>query len=441
MLRDKCSERLDILYNLGNGLSSLAELQRSDDSNWYLNTSDFRREARQCFEIAGSSHGDIQLKARAKTNHANLLAQSHRWLEAYELYREALTLDPKNVIASSGAVKVLLRAIHLGIGPRSILESLAAHYVTQAQLYRGELTKYAGKRDSKILDDLPQQLDESVQWPPDLANTDEYTRFVGENHLALSLTIEGLNPDLKRWDSLSIQSITENMDVEFGVPPIFAMFNTLKADYMAARWLAFQAIHGQVRESGSYFDTLDYALYGIKESLLTLAQRSAFDILDRLAVAASEYFRLEGSPTSIYFLKRWHVMKGRELKKPLEWQPAILDEVEQGNTALVALSELAEDIATGGYLEQKKTLRNASTHRFVILHDLSISKSLKSNFIEHYEFEDFRDQTIASLRMVRAALIYLVESVSMREARQARTLGIVAPLEVPLHHWIRSEQE
>jgi len=435
-------DRMDIIYNLANGLSTLAQITKLPIGQWYLKTSDYRREARLHFESVGQSKAaEFGIMARAKTNQANLLNQSFRWLEAYELYREAIRLDPKNVIAASGAVKLLLRAADRRLGHSKLLKALAARYLRLFREHQGQLVEYGGSRAEKILGELPSDLDEDVDihWPPDLSNADNFTRFVADNNLSLSLTIEGLDPDLRYWDSLSIHSIHEDLGTPYGVPPIFAMFNVLKADYLAARWLAYQAIHNLARESGSYADTLDYAMYGIRESLFTLAQRSAIDILDRIAVAASEYLGLKDSPSSTYFWKRWHVTEGRSLKRPLEWQPAITNEIDKGNTALIALAELAEDIAVGGYLQPKRTLRNESTHRFVILHDMGSSGSRESRYVKHFNVEDFKKQTISALKLVRSALFYFVEMITIHESQLEREEGLSVPLEVPPHHWIRGD--
>lgn len=433
-------DRMDIIYNLANGLSALAQITKLPIGQWYLKTSGYRREARLHFESVGQSKtAEFGIMARAKTNQANLLNQSFRWLEAYELYREAIRLDPKNVIAASGAVKVLLRAADRKLGHSKLLKALAARYLRLFREHQSQLGEYGGSRAEKILDELPSDLDVDIHWPPDLSNADDFTRFVADNNLSLSLTIEGLNPDVRYWDSLSIQSIREDLDTPHGVPPIFAMFNVLKADYLAARWLAYQAIRNLARESGSYADTLDYAMYGIRESLFTLAQRSAIDILDRIAVAASEYLGLKGSPSSIYFWKRWHVNDGHELKRPLEWQPVIKNEIDKGNTALIALAELAEDIAVGGYLAPKRTLRNESTHRFVIVHDMGGSGSRESRYVKHFNVEDFKIQTISALKLVRAALFYFVEMITIHESQLEREDGLSVPMEVPPHHWIRGD--
>jgi hypothetical protein len=106
----------------------------------------------------------------------------------------------------------------------------------------------------------------------------------------LSPTIEGLNPSLKRWDSLVIQSFTEPVGEDCGIPPLFAMFNALKSDFLLARFLAYQSLSDEIPDSGFYSDTLDYAVYGVQSAMLTLAQRACMDILDKIATATNEYF-------------------------------------------------------------------------------------------------------------------------------------------------------
>jgi len=51
----------------------------------------------------------------------------------------------------------------------------------------------------------------------------------------------------------------------------------MKADYILSRKLLFDAMEDNYKyvDTGFYSDTLDYATYGIKSSLLTLAQRAS----------------------------------------------------------------------------------------------------------------------------------------------------------------------
>jgi hypothetical protein len=264
---------------------------------------------------------------------------------------------------------------------------------------------------------------------PEFRHGDPYVQWVADNHLALAPTLEGHPPDVKRWDTLTIASITEDIATPHGVPPIFAMFNVLKADYLVARWLAYLAESDKLVDSGFYSDTLDYANYGTHQSLLTLAQRSAVDILDRLAVAVSEYLELPGSARDIYFRSRWHVMEGRQLKKPLQWQPEVASETALGNFSVIALAEVAEDVAAGGSLEEQQLTRHATTHRFVILHDMMVG-GRESPYMERWQQDAFGALTLDVLQHVRAAIMYLLQLITWHEHHKHSSGTVVLPLDV-----------
>lgn len=445
----KYPDRLDLKYNLANGLSSLHSFDtKVAPSSRYLETEVERRSARRLFATVGreATEGvfdpDVRrLAAQAKTNQANLLKDSYRWLEAFDSYKRAVDLDRTNAVASSGAAKLLQWCAARGIGPRDHLLGLAGYYKSLAVTAIEKTDQYHPQMAQALLAGLRENLPEAA--PNDgPSNPDEYTRFVADHDLALMPTLEGLRPEFERWDTLQLRSVREDIESSSAQPPpIFAMFNTLKADYLAARWNAFQALKGEdtLRETARYADTLDYANYGIAQSLLTLAQRSAVDILDRVAVAFSEYMDLPRPSDRggrIYFTNRWHI-PGDE--HDLAWQAEIADEIESGNTALIALSELARDFEREGALEEFKDWRHASTHRFVVLHEFGAGKAQESEYIERFDQGTFALHTLDSLRVTRAALFYLLEAIALREARLNEEGGFAGPMQVPMHDWVRGE--
>ncbi len=270
---------------------------------------------------------------------------------------------------------------------------------------------------------------------PDLSQANDYERFVAMNRLALSPTIEGLHLSLKRWDCLRIKSLAEPIGTPFGVPAVFAMFNVLKSDFLAARYLAYQSISGTFPDSGFYADTLDYAVYGVKTSMLLLAQRACIDVLDKVAVATSEYFGL-GDPERVDFSNRWFAPPKKD--QPLSWHPSLKPPIQSGNTAVIALAELSLDMRKGGALYQKKAYRHSSTHRFTVLHDIGCNPSRHSDHVEHYALEEFQVHVVESLQMVRSALLYFTEMISIGEAEKGDP-DKTATLSVPSHHSIRGE--
>src|SRR5215469_2259853 len=344
-------------YNLGNGLAALADLKPCAGSGWYLNTAEIRRQARHHFEKASSSKNNASVVSTALTNLANSLFRAHRWAEAYDAYTSALKHDLSNAVAATGAAKILLRCVARSIGDKRVLQSVAARHLKTAKLHPERISELAGiKAQNELARLLKTRLPERDL--PDLGNASDYEKFVARHRLALSPTIEGLNCSLKRWDSLRFTSITEGLGADSGVPSLFAMLNVMKSDFLAARYLAYQALSATFPESGLYADTLDYAVYGIVPSLLSLAQRACIDLLDKIAVATTEYFGIPDNAKVVYFWSRW--FDNSQRGQPLAWHPSLRPHIDKGNTALIALAEISLDIGEGGFLIRKKAFRHAS---------------------------------------------------------------------------------
>lgn len=408
-------ERPDIRYNLANGLFGLSEMEDVSDGIWHLNTWEMRREARRLYEFTTRNSKDPNLATQALTNIGNLLWRSYRWVEAYDSYIEAMNHDPSNGIAAARAAQLLLYYADIGIGDPEVLKGVALRHIHIFKDSSENILKYGGRR---ALESLSKLLESGAAKKPDrdTANLNRYESFVAKNRLALSATIEGLDRSASYWDSLIISSINKPVNIESGVSPVIAMFNIMKADYLLARRLAYYAFKGSFPESGNYYDTLDNANYGMDSSLITLAQRACFDILDKVAIAAAEYLGIKDLPRSVHFGNIWH-KKSRKTEVRFEWRPEILAEVEKGNSAIIALAELSEDLRGRGYLKVKKSLRNAATHRFVVLHKTSVEKVRKNKYIDHYTLDTIRSELISTLKMVRSTLLYFVEMIAIHEAQ------------------------
>lgn len=227
-------------------------------------------------------------------------------------------------------------------------------------------------------------------------------------------------------------------------PPVFAMFNMLKSDFILARDLAWRATDNKVWPStGRFADTLDFASYGPHTSALILAHRTALDLLDKVAVTANHYFGIGLAPDKVYFGKLWRgnpdkVTGARPLIEKVE------EAIRGGANALYGLVELAEDYeSSAGILRAQKNLRNAGTHRFVVLHDLGEPMhSRQTPEVEHHHHEQFSQEVLRALRVARSAIQMLALSIAQHEQALAqRTPGLVGSLMVPDHDWIRGRDE
>lgn len=437
-LQEEYPDNVQLKYNLANGLHALAKLTPFEDPSWYISTHLYRSNARQLFSGVSKSDEIKDISTQASTNLGNLLNSSYRWVEAFDSYNDALANDPSNGVASSGAAKILKHCLDTGIGnPDTIKHSINKYNaITESSMSR--IFQYAG---SIGMEGIRSEIT-SYDIEPEKSDTVElsdYERFVLKNRLALSPTIENTEMGIKRWDDLRIYSIREDVGSDQGVPPIFSMFNIMKSDYILARWLAYEPMNSDIPDTGYYSDTLDYGNYGAKYSLLTLAQRSAIDILDKIAVSTLEYLKMGGAKNA-HFKNAWY----NESDKGFRWKSKIKDSIFEGNTALIALTEISRDFSEkNGFLKSISSLRNASTHRFVVLHDFGgNSRARQSKSVEHYPIEEFADSLIDTLKVVRSSLMYYFEFVAISESiKNQNNSGFVGQLDVPSHHYIRGEDE
>ncbi len=417
-------------YNLANGLTALADLDPYEGRSWYLKTSLWRQRAKGLYQCCAEADTDRDLRARAQTNLGNALLKAFRFIEAYDCYSRALEFDSTNTVAAAGAARVLLSYAASGIGDQETLLVAANEHLHYARRNPERFRELAGERAFTEFAPLLQHSFPTLQ-RADLKKATAYQRFVRDHRLALSPTIEGLDISLKRWDSLRLPGIFEPQGTHYQIPTVFATFNVLKADYLAVRNLAFTALQRPPPESGSYADTLDYACYGVATAGLTLAQRACVDILDKLAVALLHYLGETKPDRNATFLNSFFERDAN----PRTWKTRIREEIDSGNRGVLAIAEMAADVAHAGYLQSKRQLRNASTHRFVILHDISLATTSGADIIERYDADEFRRHLIETLQLVRAALIYFVEATADRENRTPTEY--MATMDVPDHDWIR----
>lgn len=428
-------------YSLANGLVEQAELAAvgKSQADWYIATADARRRARYLYQgVVANEKLPGSLRAQASTNLANSLLRVYRLVEAYDWYVRAIEIDSTNGVALTGAAKALIWLAERSIGDKQALLSTAAKYLAAARENPERIRELAGKQAFEQISGLL-NTDLPVGQPLDLTGATDYQRFIARHRLALAPEIDGLDMVLSRWDSLKIGSVTTPIDSGSGVPPIFAMFNTMKSDYLCARYLAFAAFEEPLPESGTYSDTLDYALYGVPQSMMTLAQRSCLDLLDKVAVATSDYLSLPGDPSHIYFSNRWFE-KPNEGEDALRWKLEIAGAFESGIKAIMAMSDVSRDIKSGGFLQEKRTMRNSSTHRFAVLHDLGCTPSQVSRYIDHFGLDTFSQQMIETLQLSRAVLFYFVEMIMQGEHRHHGDGRPHVHLPVPDHGWVRGEQ-
>jgi len=432
----------ELKYNLANGLHALALSTTYKDFSWYRDTENYRLEARQYFYVAANDNeASLDIRSQSCTNLGNLLWSSYRWVEAYDFYTLALTENPRNGVASSGALKMLKYALQQELGDYEFLVEEIEYLAFHVKQNLESIYSYSGGYGVKGIVDEVKDI-RCVEKDRSAVKGDEYEKFVVSNNLTLSPTIHSHSHESKYWDNINISSVGVGVGTDSSVPEIFAMINLLKSDYILARQLFFSASNRLFNETGNYNDTLNYACYGVNESALALAQRSALDVLDKVAVATLSYLGIGGAKRTS-FKEAWFKKRPKGKDEKEEFKPAVFQEIENGNTALLALTEVSRDLSNKiGFLSKKQASRNSSTHRFTVLHDLGGIPTSHSGCLEHFDYEVFLRESLHTLKLARSTVIYFVQMVLFREKKlSAQKDGIVMPLFVPSHEDIRRFDE
>jgi hypothetical protein len=435
-------ERFDVAYNLANGIMAIADLEAIPKIRWFLLTRKSRQEARRIFHAAAVASREThpETATQALCNLGNALRSASRWCEAYTVFADALRVYPRNGVAALNAALMLDRMSRLGVDDPEVLRDLAQRYAGIAKREIDTVRRFAGSHAAQRLESMA-STDQGVPRLP--TSLDPYQRFVAENGLALCPTIEGVDWSRPRWDSAHLAQLVLPTGSGPGVPPLFAMFNVVKSDFLLARDIAYDAMREEGDDTGLYFDTLDYATYGRRAARLTLALRSAFDLLDRIATLLNEYLELGLAPKDVAFHKLWSMPKQHDAWHPrieaaLAEDPRLLAAEAQ---SLLALAELSVDVGHEGYLKSYAESRNTATHRFTVLHDFGMGGRESTPVVAHADATAYGKEVIEVLRLARAAILYLAHFINVREERRAQRAGLLGSLHVPTHDWVRGTGE
>ncbi|MEQ9241671.1 LA2681 family HEPN domain-containing protein [Roseovarius indicus] len=393
-----------LFYNLANGLHIRSRLGHGPISPVAGQALEDRFQARVHFgSIMRDSNASDELKSQSLTNIGILLLETSRWVEAVDCFQKAQKILPRNSVAAYQEMRYSMRLAalfhrkpkiyrtycHLDTlleRIRELSDVVSANYET--------LVEFSGKN---ALPSVRKAAEDAARIKPCLKKRidNPYFAFVDANGLSLSLHCSAEEYSSGRFDLLTIPSIRAKLSDEHRVPEIFAMINVMKSDFALARQLFFD-VRGidtdtPFFETTSHADTLDYAVYGVRFSALTSAQRIAFDILDKIAVALACYLGTKQAHKASFSNVWGRVGRGGvfELNKEIDIS------FRMGNPGMIALHNIFHDISKDdsrghGFMEAHKSYRNSSTHRFSRVSDLlcmidPVHASPKGSMNDHLE--------------------------------------------------------
>lgn len=407
----------DIMYNLANGLVSAAGYPPANESwlDHQESTKYIRAEARELFWNTSQKAHNPTLATQALNNLANQFSHSFRLGEAHDTWRKALEVEPTNGVAAY-CIANNLNWMESFTDCSELTKIEAATYARIALKHKDVVLQFAGLNAATKMVEFAESFEEP---PSRSAHQDPFLLWVEQERLTLAPTVELVNPELGMIDWLMLPGIFEQEANIGGLPPpIFGMFNMLKSDFILARDLAWRSFDNtQWPATGRFLGTNDYAYYGPNVSALILAHRTALDLLDKVAVTANHYFDLNSKPDKVTFGNLWRE-PNRKDKKLQPLTKKIENIIRQGVYPLYGLVELADDYSKSeGILYSQKQLRNAGTHRFVILHEYGdISEYRQAPEIEHHQIEKFTQEVTKAIRVARSAIQMLAYSIAKHES-------------------------
>lgn len=373
------------------------------------------------------SGADPDGEGRRWCNLANSLDNSGRWVEAYDTYMKALEADPTNGNAAGNAAVLIGWAIGRGWDFEGHMCSLFDHYLTMAHENRDRTVEVAGEDAAKRFERM-ELLGAHAPLRVEPAAGDAYQEWVAEHRLALVAGLEGVGAsDVEgRWDTINLQQVSGS-PADAGMPTILDILNVLKGDYLVARRLGFEASRTFAEndgwtqgedDPGVYTDTLKYAVVGETSAKLVLAHRAALDVLDKTAVALNEHLGIGDPPDKVNFRSFWFEPEKKPENRYNALRASLLAHTPI-TLKVLAMAELAYDMTAGGIHADAQKVRNAGTHRLVMLHQ-NLHEVDSTLTMRAIPVQEMVDTMLESLSVARAAFIYLVDMISTVEADKFR---------------------
>ncbi|MEZ5583064.1 MAG: LA2681 family HEPN domain-containing protein [Candidatus Competibacteraceae bacterium] len=246
-------------------------------------------------------------------------------------------------------------------------------------------------------------------------------------------------------DTLTLPSITiQKHESVLALPAPFGIFNQLKQEFVAARFLVFEATREQhlplhfADQGVILYDSLDYRYYRLWIEKLKMAFLSAHAILDKVAYLINDYWKLGRPIRSVSFNSIWF-SGGRQHRQ-------ISGEFSADNWPLRGLFSLSRDF----YYQTNSNrpldpearilheIRNHIAHKYLRVHD-SMFYSAEGERARHGREMSFpvteaelAKQSVKLLKLVRSSLIYLSAAVTHEEVKRSSTIPYEAIASVPV---------
>jgi hypothetical protein len=256
-----------------------------------------------------------------------------------------------------------------------------------------------------------------------------YVEFCSNNKLFLNLHIHEDICEASTFDPVFIRLLLPPND-EKTFYNLAKTVNQIKEDYAIARLLLVQsqfktAELNNISLRTTFVNTPDNSISNIYTGLIKSAFKEAYNILDKIARFINEYFYLGISPERNIYITSKELWMDKISKK--NWKLK-LEVLESNNPSLYALYDLSLDLnPQTGYYTNLRQMRNKLVHEKLIIHGSGWSGIGDDHNIS---YEKMILRTIRLLKIVKCAIIYLINSVNIEETKKQRKGIVLDPITV-----------
>jgi tetratricopeptide (TPR) repeat protein len=396
-------------------------------------------------------------RCRILTNLGNSLSSIGRVVEAIPLWRSAIHLIPDFGMALANLGEGLITYGNATrdpyAGPLLIKEGVEC---LQRAIAAEEfpIETHAVRHFETLLSNSPVQLtkfklheqsrrDDSS----DLEGEKEFRDWCSRKSLYLSF-----ENDLEEGgrlavsDNLNCLPVTGRLDEE---PNVIRMFDQLVQEYVAARFLLYEAQDADrpsiANRNVRLHETLDYALYGYSVEETKIAFRICYSLFDKIAFLINDYLGLGLGNRQVSFGTVWF---GKSRKKKV-----LAEDLDaRRNWPLRGLFWVSRDFYEVGSdripldpdAKLLFELRNVLEHRFLRLHSETPDKSTLDFEMDHpirsMSLSEFSRHVLHLFRRARAAIIYVAMAIRAEELAKRRGRGDAQTMPVAIQPW-RSRSE
>lgn len=386
--------------------------------------------------------------ARLLVNYANCLDTVGRVVEAVELYDRALTIDPSLGEALGNKAIALERFAFLAQGNTHLFLIESHRLYTEA--LQQQLPAQAAAYFQKHLDSLSEFMRAHGPMEPEVNTSPQpsspFHKFLIEfcvrHQLYLTpTTFIGKERAVIYGDPIFITGMIAPLGEHDKFDRYITFLNQIKQDYVLARYFLVQSqYHSEVidvvdRDVTLYYP-LDYSLHSTYIQLMKASLKAAADVLDKIAFFVRDYCQVTTiQETRVDFQSLW-----ADRNSPGKLRPEL---AAKENLFLYAFLDMALDLRNDGYYGFINGLRNALTHRYLVVHDMLLSRQANSD-IPRIELDDFLKDCISAMKLVRAAVMYLIAFVQIEEERASegeRTGSTYGTLVDETFRWVPPQGE